>query len=56
MEYFDYVFYRVAKAYKRWDGNDNTTAKTLVGFMLATSACDIILFPLVFFYGRNMLW
>ena len=26
MEYFDYVFYRVAKAYYKWDRNDHSTA------------------------------
>ena len=55
MEYFDYIFYRVARAYLKWDGNNNTTAKTAVGYMLATIVCDLILFFLIFIYGRDQL-
>jgi len=55
MKYFDYIFYRVAKAYHKWDGNNYTTAKTAVGYMLATIVCDLILFLLILFYGRDQL-
>jgi hypothetical protein len=55
MEYFDYMFYRVAKAYKRWDGDNNTTAKNVIGFAQGMIVCDLLLFPLIFFYGRDQL-
>ncbi len=53
MHFFDYIFYRIAKAYNKWDGDENSTAFLSVGFMQGMIVCALILFPLRFFYDRD---
>jgi hypothetical protein len=53
MKYFDYIFYRIARAYHKSDGNESSTAFIAVGFMQGMIVSDLILFPLRFFYDRD---
>ena len=51
LRFSDYVFYRVGKAYFRWDKKDVTTAMTAVSFMQMMLICDLILIPILLVYG-----
>ncbi len=42
--FFDYVFYRIAKAYHRFDGNSAATAVVVVGWLPALWVVWIMLF------------
>jgi riboflavin transporter FmnP len=53
MIFFDYIFYRIAKAYYKREGTDAFTASLLVGAMQATIICDIVLIIVRFFYSRQ---
>ena len=51
LRFFDYCFYRMAKAYLRHDGKDGVTASLAVGFMQGLSIASIIVIPIVLIYG-----
>jgi hypothetical protein len=44
LDIFDYTFYRVAKAYKKWDGFEGITAIFAVSLSQSMILLDIILF------------
>ena len=55
MKHFDYMFYRLAKAYHKWDGHENTTAFIGLGFVQGTLLIDLLLFSWSFFFDRNQM-
>ncbi|WP_158797325.1 hypothetical protein [Pedobacter sp. L105] len=53
--WFGYIYYRVTKAYLKWDGTNGIVGILSISMIEALLIADFILFGLSFFYRRSEL-
>ncbi|MVN20430.1 hypothetical protein [Mucilaginibacter arboris] len=53
--FFDYIYYRMTKAYFKWDGRTGGTAIVAIMMIQMLYIIDVLVFILRVFYTRNQL-
>lgn len=51
--FFEYIYYRITKAYYKWDGDDGGTAIIGISMIQVVIILDFVLFLLRIFYDKS---